>query len=226
MKLLDFDNCEQIGQGAEAKIYLKKYQGKKCVFKHRFAKKYRHPSLDVKLRKKRTRAEFKRLKACKKEGIRAPETLYMNDKEGLIIMEHIDCKPLKCTLRDEYNEETKLYSELCVNACRKMGVVIAKLHTKDFIHGDLTTSNFLYEKTENKLIPIDFGLAQRTNKAEDKAVDLYVLERAFVSTHKNSEPLVEEIMKAYTSFDEEKANIVLDRLKAVQARGRKRSMIG
>ena len=30
---------------------------------------------------------------------------------------------------------------------------------------------------------IDFGLSYVKNSAEDKAVDLYVLERAFVSTH-------------------------------------------
>ena len=39
-------------------------------------------------------------------------------------------------------------------------------------------------------ILIDFGLSSASNLAEDKAVDLYVLERAFVSTHPNSEPHV------------------------------------
>lgn len=37
---------------------------------------------------------------------------------------------------------------------------------------------------------IDFGLGYTKPLAEDKAVDLYVLERAFVSTHPNSQPLV------------------------------------
>lgn len=30
---------------------------------------------------------------------------------------------------------------------------------------------------------IDFGLSQHSTLAEDKAVDLYVLERAFISAH-------------------------------------------
>lgn len=30
-----------------------------------------------------------------------------------------------------------------------------------------------------------------------QAVDLYVLERAFISTHENAEPLVNEVMRAY-----------------------------
>jgi tRNA A-37 threonylcarbamoyl transferase component Bud32 len=32
---------------------------------------------------------------------------------------------------------------------------------------------------------------------EDKAVDLYVLERAFSSTHPDSEPLFARVLKAY-----------------------------
>lgn len=34
-----------------------------------------------------------------------------------------------------------------------------------------------------KIVLIDFGLSYIKNSVEDKAVDLYVLERAFVSTH-------------------------------------------
>lgn len=32
---------------------------------------------------------------------------------------------------------------------------------------------------------------------EDKAVDLYVLERAFASTHPDSEPMFSSVLKAY-----------------------------
>jgi TP53 regulating kinase-like protein len=44
---------------------------------------------------------------------------------------------------------------------------------------------------------IDFGLAYNSNLVEDKAVDLYVLERAFASTHPDSEPLFASVLKAY-----------------------------
>lgn len=37
---------------------------------------------------------------------------------------------------------------------------------------------------------IDFGLSQISTLAEDKGVDLYVLERALISTHPNSESFV------------------------------------
>lgn len=37
---------------------------------------------------------------------------------------------------------------------------------------------------------IDFGLSYTSTLLEDKGVDLYVLERAFLSTHPNTEDLV------------------------------------
>ena len=44
---------------------------------------------------------------------------------------------------------------------------------------------------------IDFGLAYTSSLAEDKAVDLYVLERAFGSTHPESEPLFGRVVEGY-----------------------------
>lgn len=44
---------------------------------------------------------------------------------------------------------------------------------------------------------IDFGLSFQSGLVEDKAVDLYVLERAFSSTHPQSEPLFAAILDAY-----------------------------
>ena len=44
---------------------------------------------------------------------------------------------------------------------------------------------------------IDFGLSFVSSKVEDKAVDFYVLKRAFISTHPGSEDLFERIMIQY-----------------------------
>lgn len=44
---------------------------------------------------------------------------------------------------------------------------------------------------------IDFGLAYTSTLVEDKAVDLYVLERAFASTHPDSEPMFFAVLEAY-----------------------------
>jgi TP53 regulating kinase-like protein len=44
---------------------------------------------------------------------------------------------------------------------------------------------------------IDFGLSSVSAFAEDKAVDLYVLERAFASTHPASEHLFQTVLDTY-----------------------------
>jgi len=54
---------------------------------------------------------------------------------------------------------------------------------------------------------------------------LYVLERAFTSTHPKAENLFQDVLKSYEqSFKGAKA--VLRRLQEVRTRGRKRSMVG
>ena len=50
---------------------------------------------------------------------------------------------------------------------------------------DLTTSNMLLRDSED-IVLIDFGLSYISSLVEDKGVDLYVLERAFLSCHPNT----------------------------------------
>ena len=63
-----------------------------------------------------------------------------------------------------------------------IGKILAQLHQADLIHGDLTTSNMML-LAEDKICLLDFGLSSTSASVEEKAVDLYVLERAFSSTH-------------------------------------------
>jgi TP53 regulating kinase-like protein len=81
---------------------------------------------------------------------------------------------------------------------------------------------------DGDIILIDFGLASqilRQNVEEDKAVDLYVLERAFAATHPSAESLFQEVLRAYGESYKD-AKRVLKRLADVRLRGRKRTMIG
>ena len=48
-----------------------------------------------------------------------------------------------------------------------------------------------------EVVLIDFGLAFASTLAEDQAVDLYVLERAFAATHPDSTPLFAAVLAAY-----------------------------
>lgn len=86
------------------------------------------------------------------------------------------------------------------------------------IHGDLTTSNMIYK--DGYIFLIDFGLSHVKNSIEDRAVDLYVLERAFISTHPQLEKLFGSVLIAYNE------EAVLKRLEVVRQRGRKKVAFG
>lgn len=127
-----------------------------------------------------------------------------------------------------------------VELMRKMGSAVGRLHGVGVVHGDLTTSNLMlrpissdgsnggtaeYKALNGEVVLIDFGLASQSTHDEDRAVDLYVLERAFGSTHPKAESLFSELLSAYGQ-SYKGANLVLKKLEDVRMRGRKRSMIG
>jgi TP53 regulating kinase-like protein len=100
------------------------------------------------------------------------------------------------------------------------------MHDAGIIHGDLTTSNMMLRESKvEKLVFIDFGLSCYSTSDEDKAVDLYVLERALISTHPNSEEFSKQIVQSYKESSKFGVK-VMKKLEAVRARGRKRDMNG
>lgn len=108
-----------------------------------------------------------------------------------------------------------------------IGATIGRLHFNDIIHGDLTTSNLLVRSGNLSAITvIDFGLSFINTSAEDKGVDLYVLERALLSTHPDSEQVFETILGSYSKANKNSGKETLKKLEEIRLRGRKRLMIG
>ena len=70
-----------------------------------------------------------------------------------------------------------------------------------------------------------FGLGSMQSIVEDKAVDLYVLERAFLSTHPDSDSIVAAVLDSY-KLTSKKSKETLNKLEQVRKRGRKRDMFG
>ena len=124
-------------------------------------------------------------------------------------------------------KETAVLENLTLLAC-KIGEVIGKLHKNNIIHGDLTTSNMLLVEPFSKsdVILIDFGLGYMEEKVEDKAVDLYVLERAVLSTHPNTEDFVALVFEEYKKHGGKSAKTVIQKLDEVRLRGRKKVVFG
>ncbi|KAL9643614.1 hypothetical protein ABK040_007096 [Willaertia magna] len=228
-----------ISQGAEGRVYLlNDYFGKKCIVKERFSKKYRHPILDNKLTKQRLIREIKNIAKCRQQGIETPSIYNIDKTKGLIFMEYIEGCSVKHYLRQFENNNNnndnmnvdhnnKGWNDNCLELFQHIGKLIGLMHKNKIIHGDLTTSNIMLRNEKiNHIVMIDFGLSFITTLDEDKAVDLYVLERALLSTHPNSEQLFTELLKGYQQVDNVQSKTVIKKLEQVRLRGRKKSMVG
>jgi len=190
-----------IQQGAEARIYLDKDK----IIKNRIKKSYRLKQIDEKLRLKRTKSEAKIIQKLQ-NIIPVPKIIKTNKNKKIIIMEHIQGKKLS------ENLENLEYEKIC----KLIGENLTKLHNLDIIHGDLTTSNMIY--LENKVYFIDFGLGFHSKKIEDKAVDLHLLKQALNAKHyKIADVCFKLIIKYYKP---EKYKIIIERIKAIEKRGR------
>ena len=208
-------NPKTIAHGAEAKIIL----SNDFIIKDRIKKSYRIPELDEKIRKRRTKSETKLLQKAS-EIINSPKPFFKPEISYQIKMPFIKGQKLS-----EHLDKFPLAKQKQI--CRQIGKSISKLHDADIIHGDLTTSNMIYvpNKKEgddgrtNKIFIIDFGLGFISHKYEDKAVDLHLLKQALEAKHfKNWEVLLKEVFKEYKKSRDSK--IILERLKAVEKRGR------
>ena len=99
----------------------------------------------------------------------------------------------------------------------EIGTLLAKIHEKNIIHGDLTTSNMILGE---KLHFIDFGLSSFSEKIEDKAVDLHLIKHALESKHHMCfEECFSEIIKAYVEYSIH-AESIIKRFELVELRGR------
>ncbi|KAL1932852.1 hypothetical protein VTP01DRAFT_8530 [Rhizomucor pusillus] len=215
-----------VKQGAEARVFhldrfLTLSHG--CIAKERFLKAYRHPDLDRQLTSRRVLQEARSLQKCKKAGLDTPTVYFIDEDAATIYMENVVGISVKQRLLDSQSTN---YSDVDqAKLAEKIGVSLARMHAIDVVHGDLTTSNLMLRQDNESVVVIDFGLSYVSPLPEDQAVDLYVLERAFASTHPNTEQLVSDILSHYQK-NYKKSRAVMSKLEEVRLRGRKRSMIG
>ena len=237
--LNNMNGFELIAQGAEARVYKGVYLGRPALIKERFEKKYRHVDLDTRITKDRMKAECRAMVRAKAAGVVTPAIYLMHLERRCIYMEYIeDAIVLKDFIDKQVSKRLDLDDSLNFIA-RGLGTLIARLHSRNIIHGDLTTSNVLLRDLDEELntekcdaaknfVMIDFGLARVESSVEDKAVDLYVLERSLLSAHSEVPSLFSEIFNAYQKCytNKKQCKEVVSKYKEVQARGRKRLMIG
>ena len=188
-----------IAQGAEAKIF----DNGDSIVKTRLSKAYRIPEIDGKIIQTRLRKEVKILAKLEQLGISAPRLI--RQEGNSIHMEKIHGRCAKDCINESNHRDI----------LSRIGMLVAQLHNAHIVHGDLTTMNFMVE--DARICIIDFGLSYVSSKDEDKAVDLYVFERALKCGHSES-----YIAAFYEGYRAQGTESVLTRLESVRLRGRKR----
>lgn len=184
-------------------------------------------------------------------GIKTP-TIYMVDMESnSIFMEYLESAVTVREYVEAIRRQAGAGETNLLTLAEKIGAVIGKAHQSNIIHGDLTTSNMLLTGSRDvaaenvndqqsvsavevlkastdklNIVLIDFGLTALDGTPEDKGVDLYVLERALLSTHPNTEHVFEAILSSYRKHNPKGAGEVIKKLDEVRLRGRKRTMVG
>jgi len=198
-----------IKKGAEGDLFLTIWNKQKAVLKARKEKNYRNSQLDNRIRKQRTIRESKIISEVKSFGISTPLVYFVDTKNCAILMQYI-----KGTLIHDLPK-----SKLTL-ICKKIGQVVGTMHKNGIMHGDLTTTNFIL--SHGKIFVIDFGLAIRTKKPEDHAVDLRlfkeILNSAHVSIIKNA---WNNFLQGYkTSVGISRFNKVTNLVSVIESRGR------
>mmetsp|Transcript_11545 Transcript_11545/g.36508 ORF Transcript_11545/g.36508 Transcript_11545/m.36508 type:complete len:229 (-) Transcript_11545:1382-2068(-) len=209
-------------QGAEGRLFRATFLQRRAVVKQRFSKKYRHPVLDLKINKHRLNGEVRSMAKARKMGVVTPALLHVDHEEGCVYMEEVEGPVLKDVIAGGLVGGSELEALL-----GRVGEEIAKIHDGGLVHGDLTTSNLMLREADKRVVMIDFGLSFNSTIPEDKAVDLYVLERAFTSAHskEGGAALFGHVMEGYRGASRF-WSATHNKLAAVRMRGRKRVMIG
>jgi Kae1-associated kinase Bud32 len=198
-----------ITRGAEAELY----KDNNFIIKKRVKKGYRIPEIDMPLRKFRTKREAKVLDKALLLGLPVPHVEYCDSDLCELKLEEIQGPKL----RDYLNENN------CAKLSKKIGNIIGLFHNNNIIHGDLTTSNMIFNVTEKKLYLIDFGLSFFSDKVEDRAVDIHLFRRALESKHNLIwSKSFKSFLSGYKSSSDN-YEIVVKRLEQVENRGRNKT---
>ncbi|WOK91572.1 EKC/KEOPS complex subunit bud32 [Canna indica] len=224
---VDIAGTESFGlllkQGAEARVFESNFVGRKSIVKERFSKKYRHPLLDSKLTIKRLNAEARCMTKARRLGVPTPVLYAVDPLLHTLTFEYVDGPSVKEILLDF--GLNGINGEQLDDVATQIGSAVGKLHDGGLIHGDLTTSNMIVRSETNQLVLIDFGLSFTSTLPEDKAVDLYLLERALLSMHSSCGNVMDKILASYRKSSKQWSS-TLNKLAQVRLRGRKRTMIG
>jgi len=203
---------ELLYRGAEADVVRGKWRGIDAVYKVRTPLRYRHPLLDLSVRRQRTLREADMTHSAKKAGVYAPHIYDVDLQKFTIVMEYVRGWRLKELASSDISRALDLFEQLGRDA--------ARLHSAGIMHGDLTTANVIGR--DGKLVFLDFGLSLHSWRIEDHAVDLRLAKETITGAHASSAATaLERLLGGYVGeAGESQGRRVLKQLQGIERRGR------
>ena len=203
-----------IYRGAEADVFKGEWCGLPAVYKMRKPLPYRLPELDILIRSQRTVREAQMIHLARLAGVPTPHVYYLSPPESLLVMQFLEGKRLKALLL-----EPGLTSRRVDALGEEFGRCVARLHGAGIMHGDLTTANAI---VDGEISLIDFGLAIRSNRLEDYAVDLRLIKETLTGAHHGvSKLFMRSLMSGYSSvLGRARAEAATRKLAEIERRGR------
>jgi N6-L-threonylcarbamoyladenine synthase/protein kinase Bud32 len=183
-------------RGAEALVSIDER-----VRKERVPKSYRHPDLDERLRRERTRIEARLTSEARREGVPTPVVYDVDDHEAALTFERVG--------------DTDLRDALVEARVRDLGRHLAACHAAGLVHGDPTPRNVRVDDERTYLI--DFGLGYYTGDVEDHAMDLHVFAESLAGTADDADVLQRAFEDAYRDAGDSR---VVEQLREIEGRGR------
>jgi N6-L-threonylcarbamoyladenine synthase/protein kinase Bud32 len=196
-------------EGAEATVTV---EGDR-VRKRRLPKRYRHPGLDDRLRRERTRMEARLTSAARRAGVPTPVVYDVDPPEGVLVFERVGRAELRDVLQDGSADG---WESTLTEHVTTVGRHLATLHDVGIVHGDPTPRNV---RVGTRTTLVDFGLGYHSEDVEDFAMDLHVFEGSLGGTVDDAGPSLEAFEAGYRDVGDE---AVIDRLRAIEGRGRYR----
>jgi len=196
-------------RGAEAELRRSTWHGREVVEKHRVPKAYRSQQLDDSLRKARLRMEVRLMSEARELGLAVPIIYDIDIEENRLVLEYVEGPTVKEVLQKRLIDPPRI--------CQMIGEMAAELHSRDIVHGDLTTSNMIYR--DDRIHLIDFSLGEKTSSIEAKGVDLHLLKEALTSAHSDMPDLFDHVAAGYRQRSAN-AEEVLRKVKEIESRGR------
>ncbi len=207
---METKRTELITRGAEAEVWRGRWKDRDIIVKERVEKGYRHPELDENIREMRVRKEGRLIREARKMGVPVPIIYDVDVEKTRLIIQYFNGK----RVMDCIEEGIKVDLE-------KIGRYIGKLHDAGISHGDLTTSNILYDDKKDNYCFIDFSLGEKDSSHEYLGVDLHLLREALVSVHDEPLALFDEVLSGHEKTCEEHEK-VKDWVDKLESRGRYR----